>query len=509
MRSGSRCRPRTARLPTPRRARRVLCALFPRLCANAADDRRCAGDCVEPRAASARRAASAKRPGADARRRSSTSASCPATRACTCSGTTPAGCCTSANRSRSAAVPAPTSRRRACLPPGRPGDRGRLPEHELRARGARAREPPDQAAPPARQHPPDAKGRAALLHPLPARHRVPDPRGGLRAGGRARGHDRAAARPAAARTSWSSSSTRCSRCATAAGGSCSASIPSAYGQMGRCLSPCLGDLDPNLYRRRLDEALRLFVDGADGREAPAGPRRGARCARRPTRQLLRARRVAAPADAPAAGDPRAARWRARGDPRPARGCVLAAHPVDQAETGRVLARRRPRSSTGVACRPRTPAVARRAARGGAQARRACRRARRARSPGPRSTSCGSSSTYLASHPDLPQLTFCKRAAERALAEKGQLDDLARRRRRRRRRDRAPGGASRRPARARSRRSAATRRRSPGDPPAAPRRRARSPGSAGPVRQQPAQLAVRLARGRTAARPSPDPRSSPS
>ena len=29
--------------------------------------------------------------------------------------------------------------------------------------------------------------------------------------------------------------------------------PSAYGQMGRCLSPCLGDLDPNLYRRRLDE----------------------------------------------------------------------------------------------------------------------------------------------------------------------------------------------------------------------------------------------------------------
>ncbi len=42
--------------------------------------------------------------------------------------------------------------------------------------------------------------------------------------------------------------------------------PSAYGQMGRCLSPCLGDLDPNLYRRRLDEALRVFVDGGDARE---------------------------------------------------------------------------------------------------------------------------------------------------------------------------------------------------------------------------------------------------
>jgi DNA polymerase III subunit epsilon len=34
--------------------------------------------------------------------------------------------------------------------------------------------------------------------------------------------------------------------------------PSAYGQMGRCLSPCLNDLDPNLYRRRLDEALAVF-----------------------------------------------------------------------------------------------------------------------------------------------------------------------------------------------------------------------------------------------------------
>lgn len=42
--------------------------------------------------------------------------------------------------------------------------------------------------------------------------------------------------------------------------------PSAYGQMGRCLSPCLGDLDPNLYRGRLDAALRIFVEGPDARE---------------------------------------------------------------------------------------------------------------------------------------------------------------------------------------------------------------------------------------------------
>ena len=41
-------------------------------------------------------------------------------------------------------------------------------------------------------------------------------------------------------------------------------FPSAYGQMGRCLSPCLGDLDPNLYRRRLDEVLALFVGEVGG-----------------------------------------------------------------------------------------------------------------------------------------------------------------------------------------------------------------------------------------------------
>ena len=41
--------------------------------------------------------------------------------------------------------------------------------------------------------------------------------------------------------------------------------PSAYGQMGRCCSPCLGDLDPNAYRRQLDAALGLF-DEVDGGE---------------------------------------------------------------------------------------------------------------------------------------------------------------------------------------------------------------------------------------------------
>ncbi len=59
--------------------------------------------------------------------------------------------------------------------------------------------------------------------------------------------------------------------------------PSAYGQMGRCVSPCLGDLDPNAYRRQLDMALGHFEEPGAGealieeldarmREAAAGQR---------------------------------------------------------------------------------------------------------------------------------------------------------------------------------------------------------------------------------------------
>ena len=89
--------------------------------------------------------------------------------------------------------------------------------------------------------------------------------------------------------------------------------------MGRCLSPCLGDLDPNLYRRRLDEALRLFVADAAA-DAPGRPlldARRAADARGARRAALRARRVAAPAAARLRVGARAARRRARGDPRPA------------------------------------------------------------------------------------------------------------------------------------------------------------------------------------------------
>ena len=137
---------------------------------------------------------------------------------------------------------------------------------QLRARRAGAREPPDQAAAPARQQPAGAPRRPALLHPLPAGHRVSDPRGGARAGRGPRGDDRPAARAGDWRLELVEQLDslfglrHCGRRLPRR------EHPSAYGQMGRCLSPCLGDLDPNLYRRRLDEALRLFVDGGDGRD---------------------------------------------------------------------------------------------------------------------------------------------------------------------------------------------------------------------------------------------------
>ena len=133
--------------------------------------------------------------------------------------------------------------------------------------------------------------------------------------------------------------------------------PSAYGEMGRCLSPCLNDLDPNLYRRRLDEALGLFAGDGDGAAAAAGdgaagaPRRAdARGRRRPA---LRARRLAT---APARAD-RGARARARRRGRHARrdACAPAARarPASARRLPRrVLDRRRPARGLVDAGRPR-------------------------------------------------------------------------------------------------------------------------------------------------------------
>ena len=93
--------------------------------------------------------------------------------------------------------------------------------------------------------------------------------------------------------------------------------PSAYGQMGRCLSPCLGDLDPNLYRRRLDAALGLFLGAGDSRPAACSTHVQAQMREAAAAATLRAGRVAATAGAAAGGDPGPSRRRARGDARPA------------------------------------------------------------------------------------------------------------------------------------------------------------------------------------------------
>jgi DNA polymerase-3 subunit epsilon len=56
--------------------------------------------------------------------------------------------------------------------------------------------------------------------------------------------------------------------------------------MGRCLSPCLQDLDPNLYRERLEAALRLFTE--DGGRALLGYVEGQMAAASAARQYERA-----------------------------------------------------------------------------------------------------------------------------------------------------------------------------------------------------------------------------
>ena len=71
----------------------------------------------------------------------------------------------------------------------------RLPGDAVRARGAAARGPADQGDAPARQQARQAQPGRLRLPALPARHPVPDPRGRARAGGGARGHGRAGARP--------------------------------------------------------------------------------------------------------------------------------------------------------------------------------------------------------------------------------------------------------------------------------------------------------------------------
>ena len=124
--------------------------------------------------------------------------------------------------------------------------------------------------------------------------------------------------------------------------------PSAYGQMGRCLSPCLGDLDPNAYRRRLDEALALFTgDGDGGARAAGAPRR--RDARGGGAGALRAGGLAAAPAGPAGRAAGAPRRRGGGDARAA--AARAGGPSGGRALRRAVAGRRARGRLGAAQRP--------------------------------------------------------------------------------------------------------------------------------------------------------------
>ena len=280
-RSGSRSRSSHRALADAETCARVFCALFPRLCANAAT----IGDALallRPARPPPARAGDRRRAGAHPRRAPPAArplAACPTSPASTSCATRRARRSTSASRSRV------RTRARAHFAPSSPSsaldaqaETVDCRDDELRARRAacsssrliRRLRPPGNARAQAR--------RPLRLPALPPRHPVPGARGRARAGGRAARcrSARCAAAPRRVELSEQLDSLfglrHCGR------GLPRRQWPSAYGQMGRCLSPCLGDLDPNLYRRRLDEALALFcgpataarallahVDGADAR----------------------------------------------------------------------------------------------------------------------------------------------------------------------------------------------------------------------------------------------------
>ena len=226
-------------------------------------------------------------------------------------------------------------------------DDRRLPGDALRARSAGAREPADQGAPPAGQHPADPRRRPARLHPLPARHPVSDPRGRAGAGGRPRASR--SGRCAAGGWRWSSwsSSTRCSRCATAGGPCRAASIPRPTVRWaGACRRAWAIWTRTSTAAGSIRRCRRSW--------SPTAPRpRGwsstwtRRCARAAAEQRYeravwlrrRARRLRV--------DLRAPRGRRPGDPRRARALVLAPHPARRRRR-RVLARRRPAGRLGPA-----------------------------------------------------------------------------------------------------------------------------------------------------------------
>ena len=274
---------------------RVFCALFPRLCANAATVGEALG-LLRPARPRRRRAGETFGGGAPrARRRRPDVAGLPEE----------PGVYVVRNAEgqplyvgKSTAV---RSRVRAHFAPSSPSTAWTLQAETvdceataLRARGAGARAPADQAAAPAGQRGPQAR-RPLRLPALPPGHPVPGARGRAGAGGRATPSRSGRCAGAARRWSSRSSSTRSSACATAAVRCRGARGRPPTGRWAAACRRACSDLDPNLYRRRLDEALGRVRRPACGPGA-ARPRRRADAPRR-RRAALRAGRVARAAGA--------------------------------------------------------------------------------------------------------------------------------------------------------------------------------------------------------------------
>ena len=145
-----------------------------------------------------------------------------------------------------------------------PGRARGPPADGVGARSAAAGGPAHQVAAPAGQHARQGGAGRLRLPALPAGHPVPHPRGGARA---RPGHavcvgplqGRAATVELMEQLNSLFGLRHCGRTLPRR------EHPSVYGQMGRCLSPCLRDLDPNVYRERLDAALGLFSDDGEAR----------------------------------------------------------------------------------------------------------------------------------------------------------------------------------------------------------------------------------------------------
>ena len=262
-------------LPDAETCARVFCALFPKLCAHAATVGEALALLRPQRAARAPRAqARASARATPAPRHLAAARRTPAST----SSATPTGArSTSASRSACARARARTSRRRATWT-GQAEHVDYQPTHSelgalvLENRLIKALQPPGNKQ---LKRTPDGYVylRCRLDIPFPILEVAREP---------AAGHSVTSARCAGGppRPSSSSSSTRCSACATAGAGCRARDHPSAYGQMGRCLSPCLRRPRPEPLPRAPRRGARAVRRRATTAAPRCSPTSSARCARR-------------------------------------------------------------------------------------------------------------------------------------------------------------------------------------------------------------------------------------